>query len=336
MSRRQLEYHEARTTMDRRSWLRRAAGGAPILAGLLGAADLAGAAQDPKPSPADEAETELKRAEAKLRTVTNRPIRFERSESFQAIGDATTSFMRIALADCELIAADYLDHYRAKGFDVRRPRRRLTLVVFFDERPFRKFLPGAPEFVAGVYYRGDNWLVLFDYRNVPARSTAASHSNMTTLAHEGTHLLAYNTGLLNRRGDVSGAIGEGIATYGEVRKLRGRSEPGQINSGRLDDLAHLQRGQKWISLPALLTEEPAAPGKKAAQTQLAYAQSWLLVYYLMTMPARLPQFRAYLKAIYDRRDKTHRLEDAEMHFGNLDRLDQELRREAIRLQQSRT
>jgi hypothetical protein len=42
-----------------------------------------------------------------------------------------------------------------------------------------------------------------------------------------------------------------------------------------------------------------------------------------------------LKTISKRTDKNHRYDDAEKHFGNLDRLDQDLRREAIRLQRER-
>jgi hypothetical protein len=305
------------------------------LAGLFPTSSLAVAAQDKKPAPLEEAERELKRAEARARAVTSRQLRTERSRTFQAVGDASDAFMKIILDDCELIAADYLDYYRAKRFDIHSPERRLTLVVFVDERPFKKFVPSAPALVSGVYRPSDNWLALYDFRNVPARSSRAGFTNMINLAHEATHLLTFNTGLLNRGGDVPRAIGEGIAMYSEVRKLHGRSEPGQINSLRLDHLAHGQRRLSWITLPSLIKDDQASFGKSEAQMLLAYAQSWLLVYYLMTDPARLPQFRSYLKAIYNRRDKTHRLEDAQAHFGSLDQLDRELHREAIRLQQAR-
>ncbi len=54
----------------------------------------------------------------------------------------------------------------------------------------------------------------------------------------------------------------------------------------------------------------------------------------MTNPERLPQFRAYLETLRGRKDKNHRLEDAKAHFGDLDRLDQELRQAAIKLQRA--
>jgi hypothetical protein len=305
----------------------------------------------------DQAGQELKRAVSLIQQVTDRPIRTVRSDRFQAVGDASESFMKISLGDCEGIAQDYLDHFRAKGFDVRSPDRRLTLIVFVDERPFQLFVKGAPRTALGLYKRTDNWLVVFDFRNVPkllpqpaptlsnlgTRGLQSSQyagrqgyqSNISTLAHEATHLLAFNTGLLNRKGDVPRAITEGIATYSEARKLHGRTEPGQINSTRLDDLAHIQRRSKWISVATLLTDEKSAFGPTEDRVLLAYAESWLLVYYLMTTPSRLPQFRAYVQTISKRTDATQRYEDAESRFGSLDQLDRDLRQAGIRLQQRR-
>ncbi len=186
----------------------------------------------------------------------------------------------------------------------------------------------------GFYSRTENWLVLYDIRNEPAKERGAAHQNMRTLAHEATHQLTFNTGLINRRGDVPFAIYEGLACYSETRKLHGHSEPGEVNGLRLDDLAHILRRASWIPAADLLSSEPDSLVTTADQTLLAYSQSWLLVYYLMKTASRLPQFQAYLKAIYSRTDKKHRRDDAERSFGDLDRLDQEVRREAIRLQRA--
>ncbi len=78
--------------------------------------------------------------------------------------------MKITLGDCEGIAQDYFDHYRAKGFDVRIPDRGLTLIVFVEQRPFHSFVKGALRQALGLYKRTDNWLVLFDFRNVPSQA----------------------------------------------------------------------------------------------------------------------------------------------------------------------
>jgi hypothetical protein len=325
-------------SIDRRSWLRHsvAAGAA------LGCMNHAGApglmAEAPKLSPAEEAEQELERAQSRVKAVTRRPLLTVQSDQYQAVGDAAMAFMKITLTDCENLAQDYLGYYQEHGFDVKRPGRRLTLIVFLDERPYlefaRRFAGGVSVFVWGFYSKAENWLVLFDFRNVPLNERGAGFKNVRTLAHEGTHQLTFNTGLLNRRGDAPRAIVEGLASFGEVRPLHGHGDPGQINGNLLDDLAHIQRREKWISATDLLTDDGVF-GPTLDHTLLAYAQGWLLVYYLLKTPARLPQLQAYLKTIAARSDKNRRLDDAELYFGDLDRLDQELRREAIRLQRER-
>ena len=47
-----------------------------------------------------------------------RPFRSSRTANFLGIGDAPDDFRAMTLRDCEAVTADYLDHYRAKGFDV--------------------------------------------------------------------------------------------------------------------------------------------------------------------------------------------------------------------------
>ena len=345
--------------MARRAWLRRATGAAVGLGGCAlgwesgraqedpkspsadrpkagGAPALQGPAQDdPNASRIDESRDELGRAEAKARQVTNRPLLTIQSAHYQAMGDAAPAFIRLTLADCEQIALDYRNHFRDRGFDVELPRRRLTVIVFVDERPFLKFAENAPPGTIGFYSRPSNWLVVFDFRNVPMYRGASGQSNMETVTHEATHQLTFNTGLLNRRDDVPLCVVEGLAMYCERRRLTGRSEPGQVNLRRLEELAHVQRRASWISLSELLANDAAWFARDEDRRALGYAQSWVLVYHLMTEPARLPQFRDYLRALRGRKDKTHRLDDARAHFGDLDQLDREVRRTAIRLQQTR-
>ena len=294
------------------------------------------ATQEKKKSPAEEAALELERATTRVHAVTSDSLQVTKSDEYQVVGDADPTFIQTSLRDYDAIANDFLAHYQAKGFQVKAPERRLTIVAFLDERPFRdfarKFTRTVPPNVTGFYSRPENWLVLFDFRNVPASALGGALKNVRNLAHEATHQLTFNTGLLNRKGDAPAAIVEGLACYGEARRLRGRSEPGLLNSERLDALAHMQRRTKWIKLADLLTDDSPAAGGSSDQMELFYAQSWLLIYRLMNSAARLPQLQAYFKTIFPRVDKKKRLDDAGQCFGNLDQLDQELRREAIRLQ----
>jgi len=337
MSRRQDINLIGRELLDRRAWLRRAVAGAACFGGALAAPRPRGLADESIRTPAQEAAKELELAVARVGAATSRPLHTVTSEHYQGVGDAAIPFLKITLSDCDQIARDYLDYYQANGFEVKRPDRRLTLVVFRDQQPYlefaRKFAPGVTANVSGFYSRIENWLVLFDFRNHPESLRSAGHENVRTLAHEATHQLTFNTGLVNRRGDVPRAVLEGLALYSEPHRLHGPDQPGAINGPRLDDLARIRRRLNWIKATDLLTDDGASFGTTLDQTRLAYAQAWLLVYYLMKSASRLPQFQAYLKAIYRRTNKNHRLDDAERNFGDLDRLDEELRREAVRLQQ---
>ena len=336
--RRRLFGHEGGGSqgIDRRIFLRRAFVGGTVFGCLEQIAGSALVADEPKLSPAEKAARELARAQSLVRVATRSPLITARSDQYQAVGDASASFLKLTLGDCESIAEDYFSYYQAQGFDVKRPGRRLTLVVFRDERPYlefgRKFAAGVTPFDWGFYSKAENWLVLFDFRNVPAVEGGAAYKNARVLAHEATHQLTFNSGLLNRKGDLPRTVVEGLASYSETRPLHGPGEPGKLNRGMLDDLAHIGRRAKWTSVTDLLTDDNAFLGSSLDQRRLAYAQGWLLVYHLMKTPPRLPQFQAYLKTIASRTNKIHRYDDAERHFGDLDRLDQELRREAIRLQ----
>ncbi len=321
-------------SVDRRCWLRVAAGVAAGFSRLAGCPIPGLAADEPGLMVDEEADQELRRAEERATKVTSRPLRRFDSAHYQAIGDASEAFIKLTLADCEQIAADFQNHFRAKGFDVKMPDRRLTVIVFVDERPFLKFVENVPVGTVGVYSQLQNWLALFDFRNVPMNRYASGQTNMETVTHEATHQLTFNTGLLDRQGDSPRCIVEGIGMYCERRKLTGRSEPGQVNLRRLEELAHLQRRTKWIAVSDLVADDRAWYGNNSDRMTLGYAESWLLVYHLMTDPQRLPQFRAYLKTLRGRKDKKHRLDDAKAHFGDLDRLDQELRPVAIKLQRA--
>jgi hypothetical protein len=325
---------------DRRDFLRSVL---PVLAVASGGRSVVMAAQKDGNGPASNShldESDLKAAREKLVQAGIEPLSTLRSAHYQAIGDAPEGFMRLTLGDCEQLAVDYLKHFRDRGFELHQPDRRLTVVIFRDNRSFGRFFPvpatskpaprGATVQRVGNYSRMTNMLYVFDWRMVPMEPRS-SHRNSETLAHEGVHQLTYNTGLLNRAGDAPLCIVEGLGMYGEARQVQGPSDLGRINLRRLDDLARTQRMISWIPVRDLLGDDTILQAGQALRVLLAYAQSWLLVHFLMEMPEHLPGFREYIKAIQSRTKADHRLDDAQAHLGDLDVLDRDLRRYAIRL-----
>ena len=226
------------TFLDRRDWLRMLLGGA---IGVGAGTTTGRSAQTPAPSserpvpekgPAKPAPTpaeEVALVRDKLDQAKIGPINVVHSAHYVAVGDAPKGFMGTILADCEQLVADYFRYFGARGFRLRQPDRPLIAVIFRDDRSFGKYFRLPPLLdaaakgraqQAGIYDRKTNVLHIFDWRNVPIQPRA-SHLNMETLAHEGTHQLTFNTGILNREGDTPLCIVEGLEPTGKHARPRG-------------------------------------------------------------------------------------------------------------------
>jgi len=308
--------------LSRRGWLLGA-----------GAAWLASLARADEPRDIDP-EADAKAIEEQAHKAGLAELSWIESPHYRVIGDAPEVYLKLTLADCEAVSDDFFAYYRAQGFEVERPKNRLMAVAFANLKSYAAFLGKRPDSAnGGRYDRTSNRLYVFDYRPIGANlNLRAGHVNQVFLAHEAIHQLAFNSGMLDRPGDIPRAVSEGIALYGEIRKPNAPSPPGLLNTMRLTDLAHKQRVIPWIPLPRLIVDDGPIDGKAGFDAMiLAYAQSWLLVYHLMKAPDLLPKFRDYLKAIRPRRDSKNRLDDARAHLGDLDRLDKDLRQLSIKL-----
>lgn len=296
--------------MNRRGWLRLAAVGLawPVAARAGG-------------KEKDEAEeVEAKATKTGLRG-------FGRSESphFLGIGNASRAYREEVLEGSEAIAAEFVKHFRAKGFDpLALPAAKMMVVILADAKSYAAFVGEGSGITIGGHYEPDtNRRVIFDYRSSQDELAAnAKRINSFTLVHETMHQLTFNTGVLDRAGDVPVAVSEGLATYGETWRPRG----GKIGDDNYARLKGFRGNFPWIRLPKLLTEDRLF--EDAAAQNVAYAAAWSFVHAHLTDKARLPRFRAYLAAIKGREDRSHRLDDATEHLGDLNRLDAEIRKYA--------
>lgn len=323
-------------SIDRRRWLGATAASLAGLASRAAASTQEPPKADPGPIPirdADEAEVGKT-----LREAGFEKFRRLRSNHFLALGDGADSFLRTTLTDCEELLIAYMRHFRDRGFDVKEPEKPLMVAAFADDRSFGKYhkmpslMQGGAQAV-GMYDRSTNLLSVFDWRNVPQVGRAGSR-NVQTVAHEGTHQLTFNTGLLVREADTPTSIIEGLGTYGEPRKVMGPSDLGRMNIQRADDLAKLRRSIPWIPARELLTDDSVLRSGLYGRVMLGYAESWALVHLLLNDKARTPGFRAYLAAVKARRGPEHRLDDVREHLGDVDDLDRALRAYVVRLVRS--
>jgi Protein of unknown function (DUF1570) len=254
------------------------------------------------------------------------------SDHFSAIGDAPEDFRQETLDVCESLAKSYQAHFHQKGFNVSPPKQRLNLVVLLGAKSYASFVgDDLGPAVGGHYDQDENYLVTFDFTQPGQRpAVAAARTNTRTLAHETTHLLTFNTGLLDRQADVPRCISEGLGTYAETWRPKGRGKFGQVNSEWLKVFV-LNRGKikDWLPIAKLLTEDGLFDGKETMN--MAYAECWTMVHTLLSTEKGLPKFRRYLDLIRLRRDPANRLKDARKALGDLDELDGEVSRNAVRL-----
>jgi hypothetical protein len=286
---------------------------------------------------ADETSADEDEVQARARKAGLGPFRSSVIEPYFGIGDAPDAYRNEAVKRCRALAKAYQKHFQDKGLTATFPSRRMTVVTLKDQASYAAFLGEKPGDAVGGHYDLDtNHLVIFDFRpggGAPA-GVNLEQINAFTLIHEATHQLTFNTGLLDRRGDVPVAVSEGLAMYAELWRPDGRSLPavaiGVVNRPRLKVLIDQEKqAEAWIPLGKLLTDDTLFQRKETEQ--LAYAEAWVLVHYLLKTPAMLPKSRAYLDAIRPRRAASDRLADAAAHLGALEPLNLALRKHAAEL-----
>jgi len=254
------------------------------------------------------------------------------TKHFLCLGDAPEVHCRKALDICEALAQVFLAHFRTRGFKLELPPRRMTVIALKDNVSYRAYYGEDPGPNTGGHYDLDtNRLVVFDFR--PERADLAANPvrvNLLTLVHETAHQLTFNTGLLDRSSDVPAGISEGFATYVELWQPKVRGGLGTTNGPRLQAfIDSRQAGEPWIPFAELLADDRAFENAKTEQ--LANAEAWLLVHYLVKSQARLPKFRAYLDKVRQDGGKTKRIELAEKELGSLKNLDRDVSKDAQRL-----
>ena len=289
----------------------------------LGSGRLVTGQEAKAPGRATEAE-EIAKVEKLLRAAALGPLHNTRSAHFLAVGDAAELHQRQALAVCEALGEAFLVHFHGRGFTVEYPDRRLTVIALRDQDSYAALLANAPgKDVGGHYDPETNRLVIFDFRSQQAAIVAqAERVNLFTLVHETAHQLSFNTGILNRQVDLPVCVSEGLATYVELWRPGVKNAIGGVNRPRIEAL---RQAVDWIQIGDLLVDDTAFEPKTE---QLAYAESWLLVHYLLRASSRQPRFRQYLAEVQGSNKPADRTRIAEKTLGPLAKLDHELKDEA--------
>jgi hypothetical protein len=281
------------------------------------------------------------------------PTRFD-TRHFLALSNALDEYTEHRLYNCETIYELFFPHFRSRGFTLHEPTEKLMVAIFDTQAGFDAYLENRlPSAAAGIYHPKTNRLVVYDlgtndafaaarergkeqarripkeldrqrYLNAFSRlaQTWREDNNLTTIMHETAHQLSFNSGLLNREGDVAAWLAEGLACYCEPTIETAWQGPGEPNPNRAATLARALKEKAPVHSLRSLVENDDWLRKPTTVDRilLGYAQSWAL--FRMLMEEKPQALKRYLSAIYSRRTPDARLTDFAEAFGaDLDRLE---------------
>lgn len=209
-------------------------------------------------------------------------------------------------------------YFSVRGFKLDEPEFPLVAVIFPDQAAFARYADRdgvrAGSSLRGYYLVTTNRIAVFE-----EGSSGGTDLN-DTMIHEGTHQVAFNTGLHTRVGAIPKWVVEGLATVFEAPGIRNSganfSPRARINPERLlwfGNFSKARRPQK--SLEAFVTGDEMFD----TQTLDAYSQAWSLTFFLVETRPR--QYAKYLATVSARNPlkgypPEARLADFKQAFGN--------------------
>lgn len=221
----------------------------------------------------------------------------------------------------EELYREFVHYFSVRGFRVKDPEFPLVAIVLPDLASFRRYAiadgsPQLPQNVLGYYSPVTNRIALYDTKS----EGADWQLNAETIIHEATHQTAFNTGIHSRFADQPRWAVEGLAMLFEAQGVfDSRRHPNQrdrVNRGQLEAFRQFQkRGRPKDSLVQLLSSDR----RFNTDTQNAYAEAWMLSFYLMeTQPRKYAEYLQKLAAIppFEDRSPAGRVEDFTDVFGN--------------------
>lgn len=223
----------------------------------------------------------------------------------------------------ENLSRSFVHYFTTRGMQPTPPPFPLVAVVFPAREEFVKYVQrtdgAAPsDGIVGLYSLQTNRVLLYD---VTQGSGGANwHQNASTIIHEATHQLAFNTGIHSRLAMPPRWAGEGLAMLFEAPgvwdPVRHPDAHDRVNRDRLASFRQFVRGE-WPagSLTRLLQQ----PDRLFTSTpERAYAEAWALTYFLSeTEPVKYLQYlrRTAARAPLQRYSAQHQLREFTDVFG---------------------
>jgi hypothetical protein len=273
--------------------------------------------------------TDFHEIEARFRPYSSLDIRDKLQKEFGRDYEVKTTSHYVVVAGrgtanryaavFERIYRQFHTYVTARGFHVSDPEFPLVAVVLPNQKAFVDYCVGEgtpPQpGMLGFYLPSSNRVALYD-RAASGQSTDDDVDD--TVIHEGTHQVAFNTGVHSRIGPSPVWLVEGLATLFEADGIR-KKETGdgvadRINPERLEWFHAYRKRRPANSLETFVREDSLF--KKA--TLDAYSQAWSLTFFLAE--TRPVEFAKYLKVVATRNplqsyDGDARVKDFRDAFG---------------------
>jgi len=274
------------------------------------------AGRPPEPAPAPEPDTPQALGR---RILAELPAGFDVhiTKHYVVCFDTSRDYAKWCGAVFERLHDAFNTFWTRAGLEVHDPERPLVVVIFADRRAYEAHaaadLGAAASRVVGYYNMLSNRVTTYDLtgsdalangRPRPAGtaglailSSPAAAGLVSTLVHEATHQLAFNTSLHQRLAPVPLWVSEGIATAFEtpdLKNTRGWKGVGEVNALRLEQFL---AGQRPGMIAAIIGDDELFRQPDTALD--AYAAAWALTHHLLH--SRKADFAAYLRILAAKR-----------------------------------
>ncbi|MCH8978000.1 MAG: DUF1570 domain-containing protein [Armatimonadetes bacterium] len=227
-----------------------------------------------------------------------------KTEHWLIAHSTTDERARLVGESLERVRAEFVRTFESIGFEIEEPGEPLVFVVYgsresFDEYMRRRVRP-VEIMGSGLYSPRTNRVSLIVPRT---RRRSGDSSLINLVVHEGTHQIAFNLGVLNRRESYPPWFGEGLASTFETRSLEGEFGPLTDSvSRRLAATARMVAEDRAMPLEELLALQRPSESADPEERQLAragnlaiYGQGASLVTYLIR--ERPEQMKEYIDAL---------------------------------------
>lgn len=242
--------------------------------------------------------------ETQLRKEFGPKFKTLRTPHYVICHNTADSFAQETADLIEQLYRAFIGYFSGRGMGFSKPRFPMVVLIFDDESEFRDYLAGSPGLsgitrVSGIYSVDTNRVAMFNAAGKEAKKYGNSRwHNLSTVIHEATHQIAFNSGCHQRYADNPVWLAEGVAMYFETPEAQGNkiawTSVGGLNGPRLERFAAFRKNRRRAdSIKSLIASDDRFHSDGTAGD--AYAESYALTYFLINQ--RMPQFLRYIKVI---------------------------------------